>query len=481
MTIGDYMKYTKIIKRETKVMFLIVIILLIIVLGFSYALFMQVRSNSNNQVVTTGTLQVEYSSDNGYITNGNYTDLVPVSNDSGLNQKGYAFSVKNTGNLPVTYYVYLYVNKDSYNEDKAAGNIKGDLFEDVSLIKYNITTNDEENTSINRLSEQPNKTDDELIKYQIYTGEIEANNSINTHNLKIWLDDDADIEQIGKYIYLKLEVASYITGQEEKISKICKRATTLHTETCNNSDTSYYCQADGYSLDDTVTYGSLGTEGTLTSGDAFDCDVNGDGKYDSETERFYYISDYYNTNTQTFNNDYAVLIYYNNVLSGSSSNSNYAYDSSGSNNNGPVTAITQLPTTDQWSNVSLLNTKRAIITETGTTSTSAGTLPTAFSYEEYAARVLTVKELESGCSITVGSLKIGELSSKCQYLMENTKYTNSNNATYGLWLETPNASGSNHAWRVSAVSRYVANGNVSNTGYAGVRPVIEVLKSDIKY
>ena len=41
---------------------------------------------------------------------------------------------------------------------------------------------------------------------------------------------------------------------------------------------SYYCQADGYSLNSEIEYGSLGTEGTLSSGDAFDCDVNGDGE-----------------------------------------------------------------------------------------------------------------------------------------------------------------------------------------------------------
>ena len=120
--------------------------------------------------------------------------------------------------------------------------------------------------------------------------------------------------------------------------KLCKRATTLHTETCTNEDASYYCQADGYKLNDTITYGNLGTTGTLASGDAFDCDVNGDGVYDSATERFYYVSDMTNGVTQDSNT--AVLIYYNNVSGGVASNSTaYAYDSSKSNNNGPVTAI----------------------------------------------------------------------------------------------------------------------------------------------
>ena len=48
---------------------------------------------------------------------------------------------------------------------------------------------------------------------------------------------------------------------------------------------------NGYKLDGskgttTITYGSLELSGTLTTGDTFDCDVNGDGVYNSETEIF---------------------------------------------------------------------------------------------------------------------------------------------------------------------------------------------------
>ena len=93
------------------------------------------------------------------------------------------------------------------------------------------------------------------------------------------------------------------------VHPICKRATTLHTEICNQANTSDYCSGGGYATGDTVTYGNLGTSGTLTSGDAFDCDVNGDGTFDPTTERFYYVSD----KDADSSSDYATLIYYNNV------------------------------------------------------------------------------------------------------------------------------------------------------------------------
>ena len=267
---------------------------------------------------------------------------------------------------------------------------------------------------------------------------------------------------------------------------LCKRATTLHTETCSQTSTSSFCSGDGYTASGTmgtttITYGSLGTSGTLSTGDAFDCDVNGDGTYDATTERFYYVSDM--SNGVTTDSNTAVLIYYNNVSGGVASNSTaYAYDSSGSNNNGPVTALAQLPTTSQWKNVSLTNTTRAITNESGGNTTKAGDLPTAFSYSGYAARLLTYQEVYNGCYDGTTSITSTKgLSTKCKYLLENTKYSSSSLKTNGPWLETPRASSSSYAWIVYGYNRDVYNSTVNHTSRYGVRPAIEVLKSNISY
>ena len=263
--------------------------------------------------------------------------------------------------------------------------------------------------------------------------------------------------------------------------KLCKRATTLHKETCYNSDTSGYCLADGYKLNDTITYGNLGTKGTLASGDAFDCDVNGDGVYDSTTERFYYVSDMTNGVTQDSNT--AVLIYYNNVSDGVASNStSYAYDESKSNNNGPVTTIKQLPTIEQWKNVGLTTSIRAITNENSGNTTGAGNLPTEFNYLGYAARLLTYQEIYNGCydgTINIDSAK--SLSTKCKYLLENTKYSSSSMKTYGGWLETPYFSTSIYARYLDSHNCTVNISVVDNNINLGIRPAIEVSKTNIDY
>ena len=266
-------------------------------------------------------------------------------------------------------------------------------------------------------------------------------------------------------------------------SKLCKRATTLHTETCSQTASSNYCSGDGYTASGsmkttTITYGNLGTTGTLTSGDAFDCDVNGDGVYDSATERFYYVSDMTNGVTQDSNT--AVLIYYNNVSGGVASNSTvYDYDSNrDAHTNGPITAKGQLPTTSQWKNVSLINATRDITDEENTVRKSA------FSYEGYAARLLTYQEVYNGCYDGTTSITSTKgLSSKCKYLMENTKYSSNGLATLGGWLESPMGSNSRRAWIAHAVYRSVDGNYVdyANIIPNGVRPAIEVLKSNISY
>ena len=275
-----------------------------------------------------------------------------------------------------------------------------------------------------------------------------------------------------------------ISKDEPKDKIICKRATTLHTEECTQTDTTFYCSGAGYTTNGTkgtttITYGNLGTSGTLTTGDAFDCDVNGDGVYDSTKERFYYVSDYYDTNTKTFDSNYATLIYYNNVSSGQPANKTYAYDSSNENWHGPRTAIAQLPTSSQWSNVSLKNTARTILSENGGNTTPGGTLPNNYSYEGYSARLLTIQEIRQGTGLSnIPTNKNGELDN-FTYLLENTIFSSSKNAAWVWWLENPSSVNSSFAWSVHGKFHNVNDAAISYS--FGVRPVIEILKSDISY
>ena len=271
----------------------------------------------------------------------------------------------------------------------------------------------------------------------------------------------------------------------------CKRVTNianLNTETCQQS--SNYCAADGYTgSNTTITYGNakeLGSE--LTVGDAFDCNVDGTGY----NERFYYVSPYYNTNSNngatalTFddlsnNNSYATLIYYSNtkeisgtVTASTEGASYFSYSSSGTG--GPMSALTQLPTTSQWSNVNLKTSTRAMLAEyleTHNATTSSGhDLNQNFSYSGKAARLLTAQELMRGCGLTQVGSATGELSN-CQFLFEGTKYADNNKATYGPYLETYNYGDPIGVWSVYVYDRRAFIVSMQDTT-RGVRPTIDV-------
>ena len=438
-----------------KQLFVLAFVLIVLVAG-SYAwLTLQVTGEKTN-VLRAGTLSLVL--DDTTSEGIKLEKAVPISDEKGKTGTEYTFTLQNKGIKAASYTIYL---------DDVALETNEKRMED-SKVKYQLTKNSKETVALlNTLSDKV-----------LDSGEI-AGSTTNTYSLRVWIDSAAETEVMGTILSKQLRVEATQVGAKTTTTAMCKRATTLHKEVCATTDTSHLCGADGYTNGSEIEYGSLGTKGTLTSGDAFDCDVNGDGTYDPNTERFYYVSDV--TNGVTTDNDTAVLIYYNNVSGGVASNStSYAYDSSNENWYGPVTAVKQLPTTSQWK-TTLTNTKRQITTETNTTSTAGGNLP-EFNYEGYAARLLTYQEVYSGCyDGTTAITSTKGLSTKCKYLMENTKYSNSSNGTYGGWLESPRIAYSDSVWFVNS-NNYAVNSNTAYTSsHYGVRPAIEVAKTNIDY
>lgn len=316
-------------------------------------------------------------------------------------------------------------------------------------------------------------------------GKTEVDNNQNNNEVS----DDAD-----KNNQSNTETPNEV-GNKTPINNgvICKRATELHTEICNYSNSggsTWTCLSAGYNKGDTITYGSLGTEGKLTSGDAFDCDVNGDGMVDSKTERFYYVSDYYNTSTNSFDKDVAVLIYYSNTSSGEVDNvTENNYNDTYEVWNGPLSAMRALPTTNQWSNIKLVNNVRTIRNEkNGTTlddfpKSNAGdptyksyNLPSAYSYSGYAARLLTYQELVKACDMDLEELAELRSLDKCSYLLENTNHANKEMVSQ-YWLETPKYDG-NYVGEISTLN---ASFGFRSLGTSGVRPVIEIPKDSMEY
>ena len=189
---------------------------------------------------------------------------------------------------------------------------------------------------------------------------------------------------------------------------VCRIATSLHSETCSKSNGNG-CRKAGWASNASNTiieYGHLVSKAEETHGAAYDCDVDYDGTYDSENERFYYFG------TENGN---AKFIHYKNMPDNSTDelNPSVVYNS----------AIALLPNyeLDQqnplvpvWDNPHLV---------THTTGTYAGK----------AARFMTYPEITGGLW-SGGNNHITPSDPVSTYLFEQSNFA-TNNATDGIWLE----------------------------------------------
>ena len=313
---------------------------------------------------------------------------------------------------------------------------------------------------------------DKLTNESIITGidkdGFEPNIGVDGRSKIVIFKDDLTVMEPVRYADIN------VFGETGEVARdyLCKRATILHTETCN-TDHSMAC-GKNIGLGTVITYGNLKTSNKILPGDAFDCDVNGDEVFDPETERFYYIT--------TAENGNAVLLYYNNFKDGQPNNTfTTAYYPTNLSYYGPVTAYKYLPTKSQWTNSKLVHPGvRSIVNELGTKelhdrySGEDATIVDTFDYGDKAARLLTYSELSRGCNSI--NVKGDHALENCIFYMENSvNFLNDSHTSGDYWLETPDSTSDGAAFLVNghyAMVRGIGTSH-TNAAYTGVRPAIE--------
>ncbi len=212
------MNYKKVFKRETKVIAMAVICMAIVLIGGSYALFFKVNQNSNNQVVEAGALVIRY--DNGNVITVNEDDdsncLIPMSDEEGAGNSGCKFtlSVHNTGTLPMNYQLLIY--------DDQASIPSGGTFTNHNYIKHSLSkkvsnknTSDEANIVINDKKTLGSITElNQDSKKVLETSMINPNETVE-FTLKLWIEENAPVDIIGQYVYLKLDVSGEVDDQAQ--------------------------------------------------------------------------------------------------------------------------------------------------------------------------------------------------------------------------------------------------------------------------
>ncbi len=209
------------IRRDTQLIVLSVLVLTIVTLSVSYSAFFSVQTQSTIQELKAGDLSVVIDVNNSMKDGELYpteNKELPISEESVADGERYTtLTLKNEGNLPADFSVTI-----SY--DLEALKAKGKRQEDLLDFDYlNIGIYDDDNnkwipfgkdsntfsTSISSLTPSEEGIDVyPILRDVIETKNDEGFNGQRVFKIYVWLDEETPTDEIGKLVYLKLDVKS---------------------------------------------------------------------------------------------------------------------------------------------------------------------------------------------------------------------------------------------------------------------------------
>lgn len=249
-----------------------------------------------------------------------------------------------------------------------------------------------------------------------------------------------------------------LTAHWQKI--VCKKVASdsdLHRETCAQSSGNG-CRKAGYAEQSEIKYGLVPTDNSPVVGDAYDCDVDNDGVYNSTDEFGKYIERFYYIRENT-TDDTAVLVYYTSYdENGRVDSQHRTIPENGGGSYPYAQALTHLPVNtgnssdpDNWDNPELV--------EFDSTNHNTG-------------RLLTLDDVEASCGTFAGSGSSYLYS--CQFLLENSRFQSASMGRAGIWTVV---NSNNEYYRIQTQTLIYEKKDASSSNT--VRPVIEIPLIDL--
>ena len=182
------MKVKDIIKKQTTIIAIAVVLVVVAAISVSYAIFFDVKT-SETHVVVAGKLKVTVENSEALALD------TPIPNSDGLKTEGLTYTVKNTdSNLPTKYDVYIYSG--------ATG--------DTALPLQNIYFSTNGTTAQALTSITPTNVDGKSC-FRIDGGTLAAAGTGTAKNLKIWVNEDSISDEMeGKKVDLFLYIVSEV-------------------------------------------------------------------------------------------------------------------------------------------------------------------------------------------------------------------------------------------------------------------------------
>ena len=234
------------IKSNKKKGILVLLIIIVLSIGFSYAYYMISLKSDGNNVAKSDCFELELTSENDAITLNN---MYPISDEEGLKTTGYTFTIKNICSIYASYQVNL--------EDLKVAKKLSNEYVKVSI-----------NNSIPKLL-STYQTVTPAIKeaigsYMLTGGTLapkDMDNSSKTYTLRLWMDYDTPLsdETTNASFKNKISVIATARTKEELANNLAVNYNGTYTESKTIVDVSAH--SDKYNIIeysyDNLTFNSL--------------------------------------------------------------------------------------------------------------------------------------------------------------------------------------------------------------------------------
>ena len=213
----DFDKITKFVKKKNFLIACCVLVLTIGTLGYSYGAFFSVKTNTNNQTVTTGTLNVSYTNASTSMDKG---QMQSMSDEMGLNETDNSLIyIQNTGSLDSTF--TLTVGYDMANFTSRSGYKETDELTPLDYVMVAVYEHSDGTDTLvvepTAVAELPiyemNSSDSRYNRYAILfdtVGSTSSGNATKTYKVKMWLSDKAIPAASFTYFYLNAEIIAEV-------------------------------------------------------------------------------------------------------------------------------------------------------------------------------------------------------------------------------------------------------------------------------
>ena len=188
------MNYKDIVKKQSFIIMISVIVMGVILLGTSFALFNDNKKSTNEQVITSGTFNLDFST----------SEITPVTGtitpQSESEANVFTLKIKNNGNLQANYYV-RFKTKDNNTLEHQYIKVKVDDFPTYTF------------AAVPKTKATKDETDPNKIEYNIGDARLDPNETV-THNIKVWIDENAPASIVGKTLSIDLSVVGIVADSE---------------------------------------------------------------------------------------------------------------------------------------------------------------------------------------------------------------------------------------------------------------------------